>query len=101
MSLNSGPCTNSWALRGPLSGQWISFIASVSDRSRALLADLLETVEAIEGEGGDQIGSPAGRQALGHALAADGRRLEAPRPPAGVDEVVAYRRRAHDRAEIR
>src|SRR6478752_3922349 len=100
MALSSGPWTNSCALRGPFSGQWISFIVSMPHRGRTLLANLLEAVEAVEGKGGDQVRRRAGRQAFRHPLAADRGGLEAPGAPAGVDEVVAHRRRAHHRAEV-
>src|SRR5262245_49395301 len=74
---------------------------SVPHRRRPLLADQLEAPEAGQVERADQLVVAATGQRPRHRLAADRRRLEAPRPPAGVEVEAGYGRRAHDGREVR
>src|SRR6266542_2781049 len=74
---------------------------SVRDGGGRLLADQPVLVEARDGEGLDELGSPAGRDQLGHAAAGDGPGLEPVGAPADVDvEALDPRNGAHDRGVV-
>src|SRR5206468_2628680 len=74
--------------------------ALVTNRGGALFAHLKELVKSLEPERLQDLGRLARRHRLGHALAADRRRLEPPGAPAGIEVVVFDRCSPHDGAEI-
>src|SRR6516165_768129 len=99
--LTSPRYTNSEILRGPLSGQFKSFICpSMPDRGCAALADLNEMREALEREWLNELGRLAPCNGFGETFATHGGRLESPCAPARVDEIILDRREPHDGAEI-
>src|SRR6185436_7503913 len=73
---------------------------SVGDGRGALLGHHGVLVEALECERLDQRRRLAGRDQLGHRHAADGRGLEAPGAPAGVNQEAFDLGQAHDRAVV-
>src|SRR5215813_8225512 len=100
IGFTSPPQANSLMLRGPFSGQFMTFMVSsrsMSDRRCALFADLRIVDEAIEIERLDEIVRAVIGDGMRHRHAADRRCLEAPGAPAAVDVVVLDRRQAHDR----
>src|SRR5262249_24990474 len=82
IGFTSPPQTNSEMLRGPFSGQFRIFMLtnSVPHGGSAFFADLGEVDEAVAAEGLRGVGHLARGDGSGHALAADGRGLEAQVP---------------------
>src|SRR6185369_5957722 len=104
IGFTSPPQANSLMLRGPLRGQFMTFIAlslSMADRGRALFADLRIFDETVQIEWLDEVMRRIVGDGVRHGKAADGSSLEAPGAPAAVDVIVLYRRQAHDGREVR
>src|SRR5215475_9624257 len=98
IGFTSPPQANSLMLRGPLSGQFMIFMAfsrSMSDRGRTLFADLRILDETVEIERLDQLVRAVVGDGVRHGHAAHRRGLEAPGAPAAVDVIVLDRREAH------
>src|SRR4030095_571613 len=95
IGFTSPPQANSLMLRGPLRGQFMTFMAlslSMADRGRAFFADLRVFDEAVQVERLDELVRIVVGDGVRHGHAADRCRLEAPGAPAAVDVVVLDRR---------